>query len=222
MTPALSQQLDLYCERLGPGLWQEPLNLLSNLAFLLVGAWLFRYSRIHKNPLPMTLLAAALFMIGVGSLAFHAFANVWSQWLDVLFIAVFIYAFVPIYVRLRFHAPIWLALLCVPAYHLFGLVITSAFPNGAFHGSVDYFPAMATLPLLAVVSAFAPQSAGAKYFLVASLCFALSLTLRSNDMNWCASIPKGVHWAWHLLNAVTLGLSWWGLNLSVRTRTLAT
>jgi len=27
--------IDLYCERLGPGLWAEPLNALTNLAFLL-------------------------------------------------------------------------------------------------------------------------------------------------------------------------------------------
>ena len=31
--------LDGYCERLGPGLWAEPLNFLSNAAFLVAAIW---------------------------------------------------------------------------------------------------------------------------------------------------------------------------------------
>jgi len=33
--------IDLYCERLGPGIWAEPINALTNLAFLVAAfaAW---------------------------------------------------------------------------------------------------------------------------------------------------------------------------------------
>ena len=33
--------LDLYCERLGPGFWAEPLNAVSNAAFILAAAYGF-------------------------------------------------------------------------------------------------------------------------------------------------------------------------------------
>ena len=29
--------IDLYCERVGPGTWDEPLNAVTNLAFLAAG-----------------------------------------------------------------------------------------------------------------------------------------------------------------------------------------
>jgi hypothetical protein len=34
-----TQAVDIYCERLGPGLWAEPLNAVTNVAFF-VAAWL--------------------------------------------------------------------------------------------------------------------------------------------------------------------------------------
>ena len=35
-----TRQIDIYCERLGPGFWAEPVNALSNGAFLVAGAFL--------------------------------------------------------------------------------------------------------------------------------------------------------------------------------------
>ena len=46
-------QLNDYCERLGPGLWAEPVNFLSNAAFLLaalVMAWRCRALRAKLWP----------------------------------------------------------------------------------------------------------------------------------------------------------------------------
>ena len=31
----LTRQMDLYCERLDPGFWAEPLNAVTNLSFIL-------------------------------------------------------------------------------------------------------------------------------------------------------------------------------------------
>jgi hypothetical protein len=33
MDQTIFDPIDAYCERLGPGLWAEPLNALTNLAF---------------------------------------------------------------------------------------------------------------------------------------------------------------------------------------------
>ena len=37
--------IDVYCERVGPGLWAEPVNALTNAAFFLAGWLLWRNAR---------------------------------------------------------------------------------------------------------------------------------------------------------------------------------
>ena len=63
-----SAQVDGYCERLGPGFWAEPVNALTNLAFIVAAIWAWRRG---EGELPVRVLAAILFAIGVGSGLFH-------------------------------------------------------------------------------------------------------------------------------------------------------
>ena len=60
-----------YCERLGPGLWAEPVNALTNAAFLMAAAVTWR--RWPDEPLCRA-LSAILGVIGLGSFLFHTFA----------------------------------------------------------------------------------------------------------------------------------------------------
>jgi hypothetical protein len=73
----------LYCERAEPGLFAEPLNALTNVAFF-VAAWaawsLARRSR--TAPADIGLLIALSIVIGIGSTLFHTFAAVWARVLD--------------------------------------------------------------------------------------------------------------------------------------------
>ena len=39
MWQTLLTPVDLYCERTGAGLWAEPANALTNLAFIAAGLW---------------------------------------------------------------------------------------------------------------------------------------------------------------------------------------
>jgi len=73
--------IDLYCERLGPGFWAEPVNAWSNLAFP-IGAlwgWITAQRRGVLTPTLIALLVLAA-LIGVGSFLFHTYANSWSDW----------------------------------------------------------------------------------------------------------------------------------------------
>ena len=92
--------IDDYCERLGPGMWAEPLNVISNLSFF-VAAWLlWRYAR--KNRMKDTggyMLIALIAVIGVGSTLFHTFANRLTEWMDVIPIMLFQLALLWLYTR---------------------------------------------------------------------------------------------------------------------------
>ena len=208
------QPIDLYCERFGPGLFAEPLNAVSNLAFILAGLWLVSALPHHfprrRTPASYELLAGLLMLIGICSAAFHTFALRWAELLDVLSIALFIHAFVICFahhvldVRWRFA---WIA---SPVFWAFGTLISGPIDPTAFNGSVAYLPAFAGLALMGLGLAL-NRRPGASQFLLATLVFAVALSFRSVDLAWCADWVWGTHWAWHLLNGLTLTLAMLGL-----------
>jgi hypothetical protein len=80
-----------YCERSGPGFWAEPVNALSNVAFLLAAVIAFRrWRHVGGNDLASLGLIAVVAAGGLGSFGFHALATLGAAVLDVGSIAVFI------------------------------------------------------------------------------------------------------------------------------------
>jgi hypothetical protein len=91
-------RIDIYCERTGPEFWAEPVNAVSNLAFViaaLIAAVLARQANL-RTPAVWILIALAG-LIGVGSFLFHTHATVWAALSDVApiwsFVALYLYTF---------------------------------------------------------------------------------------------------------------------------------
>ena len=201
----LSAPVDLYCERLGPGLFAEPLNALSNLAFLGASVWLLLRPGAQGSPWYGRVLAAMIFLIGLASLSFHLFATFGTEMLDVLSIGLFIYFFVACFFCHSFGWPWWSAVLTLPGFAGFSKLVEMQFPAGALNGSVSYLPPIVALLLMALFL-LATKRAGGGKLAAASAIFLVSLTLRTMDQAWCLSLPIGTHWLWHCLNAATLTL----------------
>ena len=90
--------IDLYCERLDPGLWAEPINALANLAFLVAAFAAWRLTNQCRSMSVETgLLIGLMLAIGTGSGLFHTFATSWARVLDVLPILLFQIAYLWIY-----------------------------------------------------------------------------------------------------------------------------
>ena len=68
----LTKPIDIYCERLDSSIWAEPINAVTNFAFVL--AAIIMWFRC-KNLVEGKVLAVLLFSIGCGSLLFHILAN---------------------------------------------------------------------------------------------------------------------------------------------------
>jgi hypothetical protein len=202
----LGAPVDLYCERLAPGLFAEPLNAVSNLAFMGTSLWLLaRLRRQPDTPWYAYTLAALIFVVGLGSLAFHTFAQAWAEILDVGCIALFIYFYVACFCRHFLRASWPLALLAIPAYLGFSFGLTKLFPPAALNGSVDYLPALAGLLMMAMMLRLRRDPA-AVWLGFAACVFLVSLGFRTYDLAWCERFPPGTHWIWHSLNALTLSL----------------
>lgn len=205
--------IDLYCERLGPELWAEPVNALSNASFLLA-AWLIRRRVAERGAQPgdgqWIGLAALMACIGLGSLLFHTLALRWAAYFDSGFIALYMIAFACVWAHRVFALPWRHAAWAAPAYVAFIAAVTF----GLTTLRLAWLPSDITLYISACMAMVAfvvltrPRSPAAARWLLATLAvFVLSLTLRQIDLPLCPHWPLGTHFAWHLLNGAALYLS---------------
>lgn len=210
---AMSEYVDLYCERLAPGLFGEPLNLLSNLAFLCASGLLLWLLAGQNRPVPFSvrLLPLLLGVVGLASAAFHGFATEATSAADSLAILVFILVAVVNLVHWMWGVPWRWAWLAAPAYLGLSYAIgAAAVAIGGERAALGgYLPALVGLLLFGLAARFTTPAHVApfgNYLLAATAVFAVSLTLRTIDLPLCGDLPVGTHFGWHLLNAVVLFL----------------
>lgn len=197
--------IDLYCERTDAALWAEPLNALSNLAFVAAAYLAWRCAVRHgRTSAGIRLLIALLLAIALGSFLFHVFANTLTAVLDVTPIVAFQLAFLWLYsgtvIRVERSAQLLASGL------LLALLVGAAWLATAVHGSLAYVPALLALLVLGIYHQRHAVS-GRGLLLLAAALFAAALILRTVDIPLCDRIPIGTHLWWHLLNGVVLYLS---------------
>jgi len=198
------EHVDIYCERLGPGIFAEPVNALTNIAFF-VAAWvLWREAGRQGNRSPdITLLVVLIAAIGVGSSIFHTLALAWSRWLDVVPILLFQLTFLWLYPRRIMGWGTGSATALIVVYLAVALY-GRQFPE-VMNGSLAYAPAIAALLALGLYHWVTRQPA--PYLLLfAAGVFTVSLIARTIDSTICPHFPLGTHFLWHLLNPVVLYL----------------
>lgn len=213
----LTAEIFAYCER-GPDatFWAEPLNALSNAAFLIAAAIAFSAWRAKAPPrrgaieLALTALVA---VIGIGSFLFHTFATRWASVADVAPIGLFMIAYLGYALRrfVGFGWPATVGGLALFIATLYGAEMVRCGDGTCLNGSVGYLPALAVLAGIGGLLSWQGHPAG-RAIAIGAAVFALSLTLRTIDRSFCpytalvASRPLGTHFLWHLLNATLLGI----------------
>ena len=89
-----SRPIDLYFERVDPSFWAEPVNALSNAAFLIAALLAFlAWCRAGRREPAVLLLIGLTTVIGVGSFIFHTVATMGAELFDTVPIAIFIYVY---------------------------------------------------------------------------------------------------------------------------------
>lgn len=196
-----------YCERLNGRFWSEPLNALSNAAFLVAAAGAFALLRgRRKADLPAFALIFVIASVGAGSFVFHTVATRGAMLLDVIPITIFIYGYFLLGLR-RFFG------LGLPASAAITLLFAGAsvFVDSRYaglNGSVAYLPALAALiSFAALLWRSSPGgSQTARELAVAAGIFFVSLAFRTIDRGICPTFAAGSHFLWHILNAGVLWL----------------
>jgi hypothetical protein len=227
-----SEPLNLYCERLGPGLWAEPLNAVSNAAFFVaaIAAFLL-WRRAGGRDTPALLLILVVVAIGIGSTIFHTVATRGAIVLDIAPIAIFIAGYLVLvwYRYLKFGLAASIAALVV--FEIISFAAPAVTPPAFLNRSVPYLPALLMLIVAAALvqgkaaqvgySRLAvntnrsrvnprserqdsPEAATSEWLWIAAGLFTASFFLRSVDMAVCRFFPFGTHFIWHCLNAAVL------------------
>jgi hypothetical protein len=199
-----TRAIDAYCERTDPSYWSEPINAVTNAAFLVAAFVMWRRTRGLQMPLATTLVII-LAAIGVGSYLFHTHGQVWAALADtapiLLFILVYIFA-----ANLHFWGwPLWAALLGTAAFIPYAALLTPLFQAlPFFEVSSFYWPVPVLIFAYAVLlRRRAPETA--RGLALGAGILVASLTFRSLDETLCDAIPFGTHFMWHILNGLMLG-----------------
>lgn len=195
-----TEQFDGYCERVDFTFWSEPVNALTNLAFVLAALWM--WPRTRHSPLARA-MAAVLMAIGFGSFAFHTTATRWGAMADTAPILGFILLYIFAATRDFFGLAPWKSGLVTLLFFPFAAATVPLFAKLGLGSSAAYAP----VPMLIFIYASllnprAPKTARGLAVGAALLC--LSIGFRMLDEPICALWPMGTHFLWHLLNAVVL------------------
>lgn len=218
-------QVFRYCERgSDPSFWAEPLNAVSNAAFILaaIAAGISYTRRPRNEPAPGVIaLILLVFIIGIGSFLFHTFATRWAAMADVIPIGIFMLSYLGYALRTYFKLNwLWVAIglvIFIAGLQVAGSVdcrpgfFSSEATRGAcINGTGGYVPAFIAMLGIGAVLACKRHKAGT-YLIWAGLTFFASMVFRIVDWELCshtrvAGSPVGTHFMWHILNAATLYL----------------
>ncbi|MEM1302276.1 MAG: ceramidase domain-containing protein [Pseudomonadota bacterium] len=198
------EQIDIYCERTDFTYWSEPVNAITNAAFLIAAFIMWR--RVRGQGLPIAnALVVILTCIGIGSFLFHTHATGWASAADVtpigLFILLYLYAVGWHFLGWNW----WQSGLLMLSFIPFAAVMTPLIDRLPFFQISNFYW---NVPILLVL--FAPLVARknretALGMLIGAFILTISIALRSYDMPICDEIPLGSHFWWHILNGVMLG-----------------
>ena len=195
--------IDGYCERLDATFWAEPVNALTNAAFLVAAVVMAVRLRGARLPLAWALVGW-LAATGIGSFLFHTFARPWAGMLDTLPILMFILT--GLYGATRgFLGTSW---------KVAGLVTAGFFPFAAvtvplfrlipgLGDSAGYAPVPALMLIYAGLLWHRARGTARGLLLTAAL-LSTSIAFRALDAPLCGVFPLGTHFLWHLINAVML------------------
>ena len=206
--PGLCRAIDVYCERTSPAFFAEPVNALTNLAYLVAAfaAWRLEVSR--PNPAARVLIAALVWStvaVGTGSALFHTIATSWASWADVFPILAFMLVFLWITVSRFLAWPAWPSAITVAAFIGLTFSLEAFVPETVLWGGAYATPTLFVM-VGAGIALKMRRSPAANALLAAAGLFVLSFTFRTLDMPLCARLPFGTHFMWHLLNATLLFL----------------
>ena len=194
--------IDMYCERTQHSIISEPINLATNMGFLIAAVVMWYRAKTIKA---CRILSMMLASIGIASALHHSFAQTWAALIDVLSIAVFVFTYLFLANRNYLDLSVKYALIIMILFLPINFILSNYLLDFDFlSDSVGY------IPILLLMGAYAlilknKRPKVSNGLLIGFYALAISLAFRTVDQTFCSHWPFGTHFMWHILNAITLG-----------------
>lgn len=207
MNDFLGIPLPILCER-GSSMdfFAEPLNAISNIAFILAGFGI--YNLLRKNRIQRVEYKAVLVLIllvGSGSFLWHATGNSYALVLNmipaVLSFVLITYIFLSKLIGSKLLA-LLLALLLFPIRFFISSFAPTDIISSLIRNLIN-----ATVFLVMIVWAFKKYGRVAFEGLSVLTVYLLAITMRIIDLQVCPTFYVGTHFLWHIFNALAVYLA---------------
>lgn len=192
----------LHCERQNTQSFFEPLNSISNAAFLISAYYAHKYIKENKiQDKNIQKLPYVIGLMGIGSFMFHSFRNQITNYADVI----------PIYFFIVFSIFIALQKLIKKKSLVYSLIVTFGIVQlgiyftllNYLYGSINYIATLTTLLILAyaIYRKYGKVLLQPMIFFIT--IFGVALIFRNIDFIICPYFRIGTHYMWHILIALT-------------------
>lgn len=207
MNDFLGIPFPIYCERTGSTeFFAEPLNVLSNIAFILAGFGIYKLlkaKRIQKIEYKAALIL--ILLIAIGSFLFHAIPNSYTVILDavpaILSFALITFIFLSKLIGNRILA-LLIAVLLIPTRFFISSFASTDITSSLIRNSIN-----ASVFLLIILWIFSKYGRVAFEGLGILTVYLLAIIMRIIDLQVCPAFPIGTHFLWHFFNALAVYLT---------------
>ena len=191
-----------YCERTTDSFLSEPLNSITNLAFLIAAIFIYKK---YRDQVYVYVFTFSILFIGIGSFLFHTIPSKITGLVDILFILLFILIYIYLISNclLKFNKLYSAshAFISPFLYFYLGGILKS---NFLFLGdSSFYIIILIHLYIIFLISLIKKIDFNIN-ILIAALIFTLSISFRAVDHYFCDENLNGTHFIWHIFNSLVL------------------
>lgn len=190
-----------YCEQTIYPLFLEPLNTLSNLAFIISA--IFVYKLLKNNRIKNRIywiLFYLIVLVGIGSILWHTFKNPVTLLLD--FLPIFLFILISFYLLIKgIIQNTKITILAIISLVILEVILTIALPRNFLNGSFRHLANSIVLFVL-FFAAYKKYGKLALNIIPIFLIYIAAIFFRSIDLNICTQISMGTHPLWHILNGL--------------------
>ena len=195
--------MDFYCERTNNQIFNEPINAISNVFFIIVSISLFKILKKNKTNKINYIQPILIFFIGIGSFLFHLKPNLITLYSDIIPIFLFSLSFIFLFNKNVINISNFNSALLFILFFTLLLFITPKLDYEILNGSEFYFANYFFLTMY-TIWLYLKKSDFFQLLFLGFLFFNLSILLRSIDNHICNYLSIGTHFLWHFFNAYLL------------------
>ena len=193
-----------YCERTNDQLLAEPINLITNVMFLIAAIIIWRRLRHGKFDFRQYwdcyLLSVVLISIAVGSTLWHSLATPWALYLDLATITLAINILLASSLIRVFKLSAFWSLTVFVIYQAANVSLILYFPANTLNGTVFYLATVVLITLM-TITLYLHQHPSRHRYASSSALLIIAITIRGLDLTLCRIFPWGTHFLWHMLAA---------------------